>query len=66
MHQWQIPCLTGGDGGLGGGRGGKWGVGGEGEIINRQFFNFLNIMNYPLFTFPFIILIWDLYGISSV
>ena len=32
MHQWQIPCLTGGAGGIGGGRGERSGVGEEGEI----------------------------------
>ena len=32
MHQWQIPCLTGGEGGIGGGRGERGGVGEEGEI----------------------------------
>ena len=32
MHQWQIPCLTGEEGGIGGGRGESGGVGEEGEI----------------------------------
>ena len=38
MHQKQIPCLTGGEGGIGGGRGGKGFVGGEGEIMYRYLF----------------------------
>ena len=41
MHQWQIPCLTGGEGGIGGGRGKRGGVGEEGEIrfIIKFFFS---------------------------
>ena len=35
MYQWQIPCLTGGEGGIWGERGGKGGVDGEQNIRYR-------------------------------
>ena len=65
MHTWQIPCLTGGEGGIGWGRGEKGGVG-KGEIRQIFFSFFLNKLKFKLFTFCFILLIQDIYWISSV
>ena len=48
MHQCQIPCLTGREGGIGEERGGKVGVGGEGQIRYRLLFYFLDQLNYQL------------------
>ena len=41
MHPWQIPCLTGGEGGLWGERGGRGVVGREEDIKYKLFFYFL-------------------------
>ena len=45
MQPWQIPCLTGGEGGLLGERGGIGVVGREWEIKYKIFFYFLDKLN---------------------
>ena len=66
MHSYQIPCLNGGEGGIWGERGGRGVEGKEGDTKYKLFFNFPDKLNYQLFTFAFILLIWDIYGINSV
>ena len=63
MHPWQISCLTGGEGVIWGERGV---VDREGDIQYKLFLYFLDKINKQLLTFAFILLIWDIHGISSV
>ena len=66
MHSYQIPCLNGGEGGIWGERGGRGVAGKEGDIKYKLFLNFPDKLKYQLFTFAFILHIWDIYGINSV
>ena len=65
-HSNQITCIIEREGGIRGEKGGRGVVGREVEIKYKLLSPFLNKLNKQLFTFAFILLFQEIYGINSV